>query len=342
MDITKLTKSILARFPKSVQTKFKKICNAGIDGPLKTKGVCVHSSRISIPYNIICSFPLSQLQTYVNGMVVSLPYNKYEQIRDNPERNELDDYLINNIGGNENLSSYICIMTENGFSGSKDCLDQFKRFEIEKNIKDWKKIARIDKNYSHKGNDKWTGHYYYSIKGGTKNNTQSHPGKHQIFTTYKGFIANKKVIDDVIASLLYQFLHCYDILDVIKADELAKYKLELEQYLKNTYYMGKSCYELINKLDIIKDGILMSAIRCHSLSIKMFANEKELDISHYEAVSKKKIYFCETNNILLSDYRPGNVFWDTHIGNMQQQDFTIDEYWVDHHKRTLLYNSLFK
>ena len=30
---------------------------------------------------------------------------------------------------------------------------------------------------------------------------------------------------------------------------------------------------------------------------------------------------------MLSDYRPGNLFWDYKSANMRQQDDTIDEYW---------------
>ena len=65
----------------------------------------------------------------------------------------------------------------------------------------------------------------------------------------------------------------------------------------------------------------------------MFKEKKGINISHNEAVNKEKIYPDSSNNIMLSDYRPGNLFWDTQIGNMQQQDFTIDEYWEEINKR---------
>ena len=61
----------------------------------------------------------------------------------------------------------------------------------------------------------------------------------------------------------------------------------------------------------------------------MFEIKSFIDISHNEAVSKEKIYYCEDNNVLLSDFRPGNLFWDFHCCNMQQQDFTIEEYWSE-------------
>lgn len=30
---------------------------------------------------------------------------------------------------------------------------------------------------------------------------------------------------------------------------------------------------------------------------------------------------------MLSDYRPGNLYWDFKIANMRQQNDTIEEYW---------------
>ena len=60
-----------------------------------------------------------------------------------------------------------------------------------------------------------------------------------------------------------------------------------------------------------------------------------VDISHNEAVNKHQVHFCSENNIMLSDYFPGNLFWDTHLGNMQQQSFTVKEYWAEMEKRNV-------
>lgn len=338
-NISKLISKIIKHFPKSIQTKLSNINKAGVEGPCTTKRVS-QESRVSIPYSIISSFSLDQLKTYTNGLVIRLPFNEYEQIRDKTERNELEDYLLNNIGGNNVVSCFICITKEDGYSGSSEQRSQYERLtgEIKKNV--WYPIKKVSGDGSkdvNKGNDKWTGHYYFNISGGQQDCILSHPDKEdQILTTYKGFMSNSKVIDDVKACLIYQLLHCYDICEMINLSELSEYKTELDEHLKTTFYMGKSCSESISKLGTIKKGVLISPIRCEKLSIKLFEKEKAIDISHNEAVNKKKIYFCENNQILLSDYRPGNLFWDTHLGNMQQQEFTIEEYWEDHHRRSAM------
>ena len=38
---------------------------------------------------------------------------------------------------------------------------------------------------------------------------------------------------------------------------------------------------------------------------------------------------------MLSDYFPGNLFWDTHLGNMQQQSFTLKEYRAEENERRI-------
>jgi hypothetical protein len=95
----------------------------------------------------------------------------------------------------------------------------------------------------------------------------------------------------------------------------------------------------MKKLENIRDGKLISPITQKDISINAFdfdggCKEDEIvDISHNEPVNDKKIRFCQENNVMLSDYRPGNLFWDTHLGNMQQQSFTVKEYWAEMEER---------
>ena len=51
-----------------------------------------------------------------------------------------------------------------------------------------------------------------------------------------------------------------------------------------------------------------------------------MQLCHNEAASKKRYFQDKTTNTFMSDYRPNNLFWGTHQGNMEQQDMTIQEY----------------
>jgi hypothetical protein len=159
-------------------------------------------------------------------------------------------------------------------------------------------------------------------------------------------MSTKKIIIDVMASLVWQMLHIFDIDKFISTEDALKYKQTLEDYLKKTMYLGESCYESIKKLENIRDGKLISPITQKEISITAFDKETVgdckddiVDVSHNEAVNKHNIRFCPENNVMLSDYFPGNLFWDTHLGNMQQQSFTVEEYWRETEERTAKRNS---
>jgi hypothetical protein len=263
----------------------------------------------------------------------------------NNNRDELDDYLFKNIGSNQNVSCIIVIIKTSGYSGSsKERQDKVKlEEEIKKN--NWFTLKRKEniKNVN-EGNDKWEGHYYYMISGGEQETLKSWEGKEpQIFTTYKGFMSSNKVIYATYASLLYMMLHTKDINKVFEnTEKVDNYKLKLENYLKNTEFLNKSCYSSILELKCFdKNRILISPILCSEISIDDFCQEHRLNISHNIAVSKNMILFCDKNKIMLSDYRPGNLFWDFKIANMRQQDDTIEEYWIEIQKSLELYKNLY-
>jgi len=349
---------IIKKLPKNIQTKLKNINKAGICDVCTTKRVS-QNSRILLPYHIIreSGLTLDQLKTHTNGVVVELPFREYERICKSSSavgdiiiNDELDAYIVNNIGG-ETINAVATIVTirkENGYSGSSAQREDLKRLEKEIILQAWKPVAynpeKTIKGKKNKGNANWSGHYYYKISGGSQQSFKSHPNREpQIFTTHKGFMSTDKIIIDVMTSLVWQMLHIFDIDKFIPAEDVLKFKQILEDYLKNTMYLGKSCYESMKKVENIQDGKLISPITQKEISINAFDKETVdcgckddiIDISHDEAVNKHQIRFCSKSNVMLSDYFPGNLFWDTHLGNMQQQSFTVKEYWAEMEKRNM-------
>jgi hypothetical protein len=341
ININKLNKEITKLLPPSIQTKIGNISGKAQDDssiPCTTKRVS-KDSRLYIPYYVVKknNLTIEQLDTHNNGICVGLSYRSLVNFERNQEElGELEKYLINNIGSDNNVSSIVTIINDGDYSGESGSDHLRKELnEFEKIIKD-KHLTPVvrkeikTKNYNH-NNDKWEGHYYYCIKGGDQETKQSWVGSEpQLFTTFKNFLTNKQVIDDTKACLLYQFLHLRDINEYIDNDKVINYKNQYKIYLGQAYYQNKSCLDLIHEIPYIlnKEGYLNSPILCKELSIKNFCAVKEVDISHNEAVNKHKIYYDETNKIMLSDFRPGNLFWDLHLGNMRQQDDTVSEYWI--------------
>jgi hypothetical protein len=347
---------VIKKLPKNIRTKLKNINKAGICDVCPTKRVS-QNSRILLPYYIIrkSGLTLNQLKTYTSGVVIELPFREYERISSiNSNNDELDAYIVTNIGG-ETTNPVVAIVTirkENGYSGSSVQREDLVRLKNEIVVRGWEPVAynpeKTMKGKKNKGNANWSGHYYYKISGGSQQSFKSHPNKElQIFTTHKGFMSTDKIIVDVMTSLVWQILHIFDIDKFIPREDALKYKQTLEDYLKNITYLGKSCYESMKKLENIRDGKLISPITQKEISINAFDKEtvdggykdEIVDISHDDAVNKNNIRFCPENNVMLSDYFPGNLFWDTHLGNMQQQSFTVKEYWAEMEQRNTKRNS---
>lgn len=354
-NIKRVCDEIKTKLPSSIQTKIKNINKAGIGSICSTKRVS-QMSRIIIdyPYVIKNNLTVDQLQTHVNGVVIDIPFRQYERIRDTDKNmlSYLDQYLLNHIGGmsTHTVVSIITLVKDDGSSGSSFQRLEIERFKQEIEARNWqpvydvKEIDGIKIKNKNKGNMNWGGHYYYNVSGGAQESLKSHTTEPQIFTTSKGFMSNERVITDVVSSLDWQLLHIHDLPLYIPSDDIFKYKQILEEYLKSTKYLGKSCLDHLNELENIHDGKLISPITRECISIHAFDCEKTLNkddqanISHNDAVNHRRIEFCTEQNVMLSDYRPGNLFWDTHLGNMQQQSFTIQQYWSEIEKRNNIRN----
>jgi hypothetical protein len=353
-SIKKICDKIKSKLPSSVQTKLKNINKAGTCPICTTKRVS-QTSRIILDYLHVIknNLTLDQLQTHVNGVVVDIPFRQYERIRDTDKSvlSHLDQYLLDHIGGmsTQRVVSIITLVKDNGSSGSSLQRIDLERLKKEIEVRNWKPVYDIKEidgvkvKHKNKGNMNWGGHYFYNVSGGSKKSFKSHKLQPQIFTTSKGFMSNDGVVTDIISSLIWQLLYIHDLSIYILDEDIFKYKQLLEDYLKSKIYMGKSCLEYLNELKNIHDGKLISPITREYISIHAFDCDKTLNkddqvnISHNDAVNNHRICWCEQQNVMLSDYRPGNLFWDTHLGNMQQQSFTIQQYWNEIEKRLGLF-----
>ena len=306
--IKKIIGAIVKKFPKNIQTKLKNINKAGACDVCDTKRVS-QDSRILLPYQIIrkCGLTLDNLKMHTSGVVIDVPFREYERISRSKINDELDAYIMNNIGGETTnpVAAIVTIRKENGYSGSSLQRIDLARLTNEIAVKGWKPVAynqeKTIKGKKNKGNVNWSGHYYYNISGGSQQSFKSHPDKEpQIFTTHKGFMSSEKVITDVMASLVWQKLHVFDIDKYIPRENALEYKQTLEDYLKNTKYFGKSCYELMKNFENIRDGKLISPITQKEISINAFDKETVgeckddiVDVSHNEAVNNHNIRFCQ-------------------------------------------------
>jgi hypothetical protein len=192
-EIERIMRITTNKLDKKIRTKLNNINKARVDGPCSTKRTS-KDSVTSFPYDIIRknNLILQQLVTFKNGIAIMLPFKEYKRIRDNEENNELDDYLLQNIGGNETVSCVITLINEDGYSGSSELRKQYDEMLIEIEKNNWNPIKRSNTNRTHKGNDTWEGHYCVKISGGQQETFNTPNNEDQIFTPHKSFICSKK------------------------------------------------------------------------------------------------------------------------------------------------------
>ena len=341
---------IKKKLPHEIVTKFDHMKSAGTKCILSTQRVS-RTSRMLLPFHIVHNNHLSiaQLQTHVNGTVIQLPFKQYLQIKskEEHERSELEQYSLTHIGSDDIVSCIITLVKEEGKSSvgvEEETL--YKQFEEEKNTHHWTRLSINPmiscKGNKNKGNDKWMGHYYIDMGGGSTKNNETMPPSHtpneiksssfQIFTNWNGFMTNEDVIIDVEASLYYQFLFVKGLETYIEREKIKEYVTIFTNYLSTISYLGETVYHRIHRVvKVNQDQHLLSPITLHPILISYFIDGEgdtnlTMQISHDEAVSKERIYVDDQRQIMLSDYRPGNLFWDTKYGNQKQQTLTYQEY----------------
>jgi hypothetical protein len=229
---------------------------------------------------------------------------------------------------------------EDGDSGATISRENYTNFVSEPN-EDYSPIKRKYKKYSGKGdNSVWEGNLFYSIKGGSQESFESHAGLEEpkLFNPAVEY-ANEKVCLDIDITMSYFALHCFDFPrnETGNFNELLK---KIESFLETRIYDDgnllnycKNHYSLS-----LGNGYLVDPIQLNQMSILDFKSsglENSSVVCHNEAANKNIFYFDNIQNFILTPARPSNFFWSKHLSNMMQQNYNLDEYFIEEEKRYL-------
>ena len=375
-----LSKGKKALLPEKIVTKINNNNGKCGTNSILSNARTKRSGRVTIPYRIVMLNKINNisiLEKFEEGLVILLENNDYFILleKQKEKEDEFSKYLIENIGSDNVVSCVICIRSEKGDSGSSRAREILEKFKPVFEEKVWSPIKRKtifikdkdkDKEKENKrsliteGNSKWEGEYYYDISGGDQITQTSHPEKSkdiQLFNEYFDY-ANETECFNIDCVMLYFILHCHDINIYIPEDDVDKMKKNFEEYFITIDYEDGNILNdeiipdcLIHNEEMNKT-ILYCPITLEPISIKYLEiesskenNSKEhnyIDICHNEARSKELLYYDKKQNIILTGARARNLFWGTHLGNMQQQDFTIKEYVENEEKKYLKRKNLTK
>lgn len=319
----------------------------GTNSTLPTQRTVAHG-RPTLPYSIVRKSNIDNvemLRTFYSGVAIELVNYDYHEVIKRDD--DFSKYLIDNIGGEEVVASFISIKSVDGDSGSSYAEKCFKSFESLIQQNNWCSVKRKPEYTNKKcsvtvGNDKWSGHIHIDISGGNNKHKKNKdiPIENQLFISYYDY-ANSEVETHVNANMIYYMLYCFDIEKYILILKVNQLKEMFETFLKEIYYDDGCLYDshVMRKCLKIKDGkrVLVCPLTDKKISIDDFLlcknSPDSIQICHNEAICKEKLYFDKTRGYIITARRPQNLFWGTKRGNMQQQELTIDELWAEKKKQ---------
>ena len=150
-EIKSITKEFKKNLCKDSKTKIKNIIKAGTDAILSTKRVSPNS-RIIMDYRMITSnnLTLQQLATHKHGTVIAIHFGDFEKIKNNSNRNELEQYIIyDNIGSDKTVSCILYLTNEPGSPSdneARNLLPIFKEYIKSNNLKPIRRVDKLDNN----------------------------------------------------------------------------------------------------------------------------------------------------------------------------------------------------
>ena len=264
------------------------------------------------------------------------------------EESEESRYLLDNLGGDKNISSLILITSEKGVSGSSKARDFYER--VAKPYIEKKGLIPLSRRPDAKempgsisrGNEKIIGHYIVNLCGGSNQSvcipqTKSEKGKtkaeYQIFNPSHDYCP-KDMRYDRDCKFLYLLLHAADIYDVMEESKVNDLRSLLKKHLQSRDYEDGNLYDKTiaykygeKKVEFIIDGVLTCPLTTKVITLREFKNEEDpIQLCHEESVAHRRIYYDSKMNRICTAARPNNLFLGFKLGNMQQQNMTINEY----------------
>ena len=358
----------LEKFGKNIRTKLNNICSKtgqyDVPNELFQKRTS-RNNRVLISWKSVLNNHLSyeQLNTFEGGVVVEFKNNDFFDKKN--KKYDLFNNLCSRLGSDDNVSSIISIRSEGGSSSSSIPRAAFKKLINNTHVNYKGNTIIIDKNNymnysisqtargqgSGKGNDKWTGFLFISIRGGQQDTIETHRGQELTLFNPACEYASTKVKMDIDFVCSYFMLNSLPIIEK-QSQTYIEIINEIEEYLKSSNYHisdynGNLLDYCLNhpSLKLIKNK-LTDPIQIKNIDIKNFNLEgresDSIDFTHNEAVNIDKYYWDDINKCILSPARPTNIFWSLHLSNMMQQDFSLDEYFIEERKRVNCRSQLLK
>jgi len=243
--------------------------------------------------------------THKNGIIiVLLNYDIFEIINNS---NEINEYIFNQIGSNNIISSIIIIKNIDSGKTSNNINKLIEDFNIIKEKFNYIPIIKLEEDNC--GNDKWSGHYLINIKGG--NNKLKSNNIIQLANNVNNYCCEFNCNINILKLI-------YELFKIKDSENLIKNKNK-EIIIKFNIYFEEFCVK--NKIEINKNNYLICPI---SLKEITFNNIDDIQICHINPISTLKLKIDKTFGII-SPHHYNNLAWGFKQANMFQYNYSIKD-----------------
>ena len=283
------------------------------------------------------SITFAQLETFSGGVVVEIVNGDY--FEESNFNDPLFVELIARVGSNEKVSAILSFRNADKKASPVEARAAFQKFSLIE--PDWQSNllkqtrSNVKSDSVGIGNEKWGGKYFVRIAGGDQNSiTPQESERLALFNPANEYLDEEAGLDlDLV--MLYFALHAVpsgdagskQLLD--RDNALEKLRTALSQRL---YDQGDLLTYCDTHESLVLDGkVLMDPIQLIPIKVDQFGIEgreaESIDFTHNQAVEKDIFIWDDNQSKLLSPARANNVFWSTHLSNMMQQHFTLEEFY---------------
>ncbi len=344
--------NFLGTFGDKIRTKFANICGKtgqyDVPSELFQKRTS-RNNRVLISWSAVKENNLSmeQLSSFSGGVAVEFVNHDY--FDDSNDKLPIFRELRNRVGSDELVSAIISIRSESGSSSSAIQREAFERL-VDNTIVNYKgeivtitpenyrEYAIVQHQSGGKGNEKWGGFLYVSIRGGQQDTIETHRGEELTIFNPACEYASSEVCVELDLTVAYFAMLSIDVANLDDSQKRTYDTIlsDLHQALSECVYNSEDYkgnlldYVLSHPSVRMIEGQLTDPIQVRRIDIQHFSNDlrssESIDFTHNEPVVYEKYYWDSEKQCILSPARPTNVFWSFHLSNMMQQNYSLEQY----------------
>jgi hypothetical protein len=328
---------LLDKFNKDFKTKIESLINKSdqYKSPIGLKRN-PHHSRVGWKYEHVKQFmkdnnisnedSLSKL--FPNGIIIELWNETYFQLRDGPNLDELDKFILKQVQSSDSLVRSVVIgkSIDSGKTNYSELIKKIRESQELIPIKCKVSTMKHTSTQTQSSNSLWEGNLSVDIKGGSKKTESTYKTGNALLVNAIWDYASKEDTESIEVFMIYSALCCKDGYKLLKnPEDYEKIKEQirvecLEKNLLNIEDFGEGC-------PFDKDGNLVCCISGDEIKADDIFGKNEgytVQACHITAKSESNVFI--KNEKIQTSFRPYNIAWGYEFWNRAQNNLDIKDF----------------